>query len=207
MAVLYVFGGLLALILIICLIPASLHIRYENGAFRAFAKILGIIRIKLYPEDEKKAKGQKEEPEAQPSGQEQPQESKKTPTIDEIMSYISPGSHAARFVLNHMSVRNIVIIHIVRGYEPKQIGMHTGEAWGAFGALTAALKNTFGKVVFKRVEIVPDFADEYADNEKYCCKLCAITGIMIAALIIFFIKKDKEKREAANNEAEETTNG
>ncbi len=203
--VLFVILGVLAFIILLCLIPMSVKLKYENGEFRAFVKILGIFRYMLYPERKKSGKKTKEEPRI--DGNEPEKKTKKPPEVNELITYVAPAIDAAEFLFHHISVKDIIIIHIVRGNEPHGIGVRTGNDWGAFGALTVFLKNNFRKVVFKRVEIVPDFADEYGENEKYCCKFGAIAGIMIAALIIFFTQKDKEKREEANNEAEEKVNG
>lgn len=204
--VLYVLLGILALIILLCLVPMSVKLKYENGSFRAFVKILGIFKVMIYPEGKKKKKPEKT-PQEDANAAEKETKGGKPPEISEFIRYATPAIDAAEFLFHHISVKDIIIIHIVRGYEPHGIGIKTGNDWGAFGALTVFLKNNFRKVVFKRVEIVPDFADEYGENEKYCCKFGAIAGIMVAALIIFFTQKDKEKREDANNEAEEKVNG
>ena len=60
--------------------------------------------------------------------------------------------------------------------------------------------NVFRKVTFKTVDVIPDFTHEHGGEEKFSCKIGALAGIIIAALVVFLWQRVKQNSEEKTTE-------
>ena len=187
--------SIFALLLLLCLVPVSVAPRYEKGELTAFVRVLG-VRIWSYPARKKT----KEETDKAQENEKNEEKERKKLSLDELTSFINPLLSAAGFLLKGISVKNIEITLVAEGYEPDEIGVTAGALWAAFGGFSAFLLNVFRKVTFKTVDVIPDFTHEHGGEEKFSCKIGALAGIIIAALVVFLWQRVKQNSEEKTTE-------
>ncbi len=177
--------GLLALLLLVCLAPVSVFVRYEAGELTIYARVYG-IKIKLLPglaakEEEKAA--------AQGKTEDKAKEKVKQLTLSTVRGYLSPGTRAAVYFFAHVRVSDVCVVLAPLCDDPMHTAFKAGREWAELGALAALAENTFKEVVIDEMRVVPVFFGEYEPREKFCCKLSALAGIMIGTLIVFLKRR------------------
>ncbi|MEA4911311.1 MAG: hypothetical protein VB092_01695 [Oscillospiraceae bacterium] len=179
--------GLLTLLVLVCVAPVALTVRWEDGELTVFARVYG-VRVDILPglaSREKKEKKPKEAP-AEPAGA---KKAKQKPDLETMRGYLAGGAHAAAYFLAHVRVKKIVVRLAPECGDPMATAFKTGRLWAEFGALAALAENTFKEVSFEDVAVTPVFSGEYAPREKYSCTFCALAGIIIGTAVAFLRRR------------------
>ncbi|MEA5051119.1 MAG: DUF2953 domain-containing protein [Oscillospiraceae bacterium] len=197
--------GLLGLLLLLCAVPVSARVLWQDGELTVWARVCG-VRIGILPGllSEKEAK--KDAEQAARGAETEAKKAEKRMDLAELRGYIAGGTRAAAYFLSHVRVSDVRVLLAPDCGDPMRTAFKTGRAWAEFGALTALAENTFRCVKLADVRITPVFSDAYAPPEKFSCKFSALAGIMIGTFVVF-LRRRAAVSAPAGNEAKEKDNG
>ena len=156
MTALIVILSIVLLIVLICLIPADLLVKYDHEKLYAQAKI-GPVRLSLYPpkpkdeakEFRKREKKRKKQEKAKKKKQKKsgaaaaPEKKKKKFSRDMIKPLLRAAKDLLGGLRRKLIVRNLTLHVTYGGEDAAEAAINYGRAWAMIGCIMPILENTF----------------------------------------------------------------
>lgn len=193
----YILVGLLGILLFLLLVPASVSLAYRKHQFTLAVRLAG-IKVWGLPAKKKKARKPKKpkKQKTKEASKDQKKEAKteeksarpKTPTeILELVRRIAVSASAGmRILAKGLWIRGLEIVIPIGGDDAAEIAITRGRLQGVFATTYAALENIV-KIQYKRIDLIPDFADQHTDELAFSCKIVSNLFIMLVAAIVGFV--------------------
>lgn len=179
--------GLLGLLLLALVLPTVLYVDARNGAFTLKVRIL-FVKLTLFPFKEKKSKPKKEKKQdvKKEEDEEEKKEEKPKKTPSEIITLVkrivsSAGVFLRRF-LRHIRIKDLELVLPVSSEDASDVAINCGRIQMLIGATHAVLEERM-HVTYKRLVVLPDYANQFHGSLIFSCKVAASPVIMLAAAI------------------------
>lgn len=189
----WIFAGIGILILLFLLCPVIVGISYRDETFGLTVRLLGFIKLTLYPQDEEKQakKDARQEKKRRKKQKKQDEEAEKKPkrkrTLRQWLYLIKRIAHSAGaakgLILRALRVYDLEFVLAVHEEEASDTAIRFGQLQAAVGGVRAILENLI-KIRYKTLVIIPDFAGQYATSPTFSCKVAACPVIMLIAGIV-----------------------
>lgn len=191
----WIFAGIGILVLVFLLCPVIVGISYRDETFGLTVRLLGFIKLTLYPQDEEK-QARKDEKNARKRRKKQKkkdEEAQKKPkrkrTLRQWLYLIKRIAHSAgaakSLILRALHIYDFEFVLAVHEEEASDTAIRFGQLQAAVGGVRAILENII-KIRYKTLVIIPDFAGQYATSPTFSCKVAACPVIMLIAGIVGF---------------------
>lgn len=192
------FLGLLALIVLVLVLPVTIKLQFQGGELGVWARVL-FVRVRVFPgpDKPKKEKKPKKKRARKKDGGEEGEEKKKAKrsfgeTWAMIKRLAAAGIEALKPFIRHLRINAVQLVIPVHAEEASDTAMRCGQVQAAVGAVRGWLDGRL-KVRFKKIVVIPDFADQYGKELFFACKICFSPGI-IFVMLFKFLKRYLRKR-------------
>lgn len=183
--------GILALLVLLLVFPATAYVRYNQGEFTVKLRVLFVV-IRVFPLKEKKQKPKKtkkkKERKWQAGQDETPEEEKPKRTLEQQIRLIkrlaTSAGGGAKFILRHLFFRNVRLVLPVHADDAAATAIRVGQMQALVGGTRAVLAN-LAHIKYKQLEIVPDFTGQLEVEPYFACNILASPVIMVIAAGIF----------------------
>lgn len=105
-----------------------------------------------------------------------------------IKKLLTPGTKAVWSIVKRLKVHDIAVVAIAKGNDPAEVGIAAGRTWAAIGEAMGLINSVWERVEYSEISVIPDFAGDREDDEKYGCKITAIPVIIIVTALDFLFK-------------------
>lgn len=211
--ILWIIVGFFALLLLLLLVPVALYVDYQKKAVTLKVRVL-FIKVRVFPAKEKDPEKEKRKAERKKAkeakraakttkkqpAQQQPEEKPKRTleqTLELVRRLVSAASPAAKFVFGRLRVRDVELVLPVHGEDAAQTALNFGRLQAVLYGIYAALQN-FANITYRRLNLIPDYMNQYGDDLIFSCKIMASPVIMLIAAGIGlkqYIKYGQDKKE------------
>ncbi len=201
MIVLYILGGIAALIAVILLLPVGVNLNYSDEF--DFKVKVAFITVPLAKEKEKKPKLNKENPKEQTvrSGKENKNffmklKEKKgfAGAIKEIFSLIKDALTPLKLFLRFVRLRNVKLSVSVVGEDAAKTAIDYGVVCSAVYP-TLSFLDTFSNIQYKSVDVKADFE---AKKSKLSFSMKMRTNVIFILIFVFRLYNEYEKFSERN---------
>lgn len=164
----------------------------EKQQRRAEAKQQKKQARKERKEAKQEAKAEKKRQKQEEKGEgEEEKEQKPKKTFSEMLHFIkkvaSSAGVAAKFFFRFLFIRNISLVLPIHAEDASDTAKKCGQMQMLIGSVRGVLGNLV-HLHFKRIQLVPDFADMYSDSLSFSCNIISSPVIILLAGI-FALKR------------------
>lgn len=223
----YTVLALLAIIIVLLVLPATLSIEYCNKKLLIKVRIL-FLKFKISPQkelteeeqnkkQEKKAKKealkkQKQEKKnskkakKEQSEKKEPEESEEKPKKKKSISdwillgqeLLGSSGKAAKFIFRHLHISGVELEFPIYDEDMAKLAINYGRTQGVISTAYATLQNVT-KIRYKKIHVIADFGNQYNGEITFACKIGASPIIMVIAAIIGLKKYLAYKKQKKEN--------
>lgn len=192
------FLGLLALIVLVLVLPVTIKLEFRGGELGVWARVL-FVRVRVFPRPDKpkKEKKPKKKRTKRKGGEEDAEDKQKAKrsfgeTWAMIKRLAAAGVEALKPFIRHLRINAVQLVIPVHADEAADTAVRCGQVQAAVGVVRGWLDGRL-KVRFKRIVVIPDFADQYGKELFFACKICFSPGI-IFVMLFKFLRRYLRKR-------------
>ncbi len=184
----WVLLGLLALVLLVIVCPLTIHATLHSGSLTVRVRVL-FLYLKVYPLPERKARPKKQKKKKAEADDAKPEkkEKKKKPLSERVAflrRLITSALPALKFVLKRLHFNAIDIVLPVYAGDAADTATRCGQLQAAIGTLRALLDSRL-HVRYKRLCLLPDFANQYQGQHYFSGKIVFSPLIIVGAGAVF----------------------
>jgi len=145
------------------------------------------VRLPLFPMQPRKEKKPNKPKRAQPLKADKKstqQERPRQETLALIKRLVKAGLAALKVFFKHLRITGVQLVLPVYAGDAADTATRCGQLQAVIGGARAVLQGRL-KVHYKRLELIPDFADQFSDQMLVACKLKFSPGIVFVMGIVF----------------------
>ncbi|MCI6728911.1 MAG: DUF2953 domain-containing protein [Clostridiales bacterium] len=203
MIAVYILLGFLGILLLILLLPAGVHVRYDREGLLV-RLVLGPVRWQLLPRRRKKKEkaGKKEQakekspPKAAAGHKKPPEEQKKGGSLRELLTYVPTGLELLNAIRRSLVMRKLELLVNLGGDDPCDLALLYGKAWAGLGSIIPLLERCF-RIRRRNIQVFCDFTAEsteiFAQGEIVACP-ARLLGIAVRYGWRLFRQYEKNKK-------------
>ena len=172
----WIFLAMVFLLLLICLMPVGLIVKYDTSGFKLLVKV-AFLRFSLLKDRKKKRNNQEE---SETVSQKENKSNEKGGNLSDFLPIARSVIDLLSELRRRIVVRNFQLKLTLAGSDPCDLSVNYGRTWAALGALQPQL-NRFLRIRKQKVDVQCDYLAEH--TTVFCYVDISISVIRLLLLI------------------------